>query len=166
VAPRHSLPASPHNTWAGICLARGAREAAIAHFAAAGARAPDHFESNRNLGLQYLETGRVDEAIVRLEAAAAIDATDEELNTGLGVAYMRAGRTADAYRVFLLVRRLYPQNWKAPLGLALLHTYVDRSEEARQLLDEALELGGAQAHKEASSNPVLAELLKSSPVSD
>ena len=97
---------------------------------------------------------------------AVIDATDEELNTGLGVAYMRAVRTADAYRVFLLVRRLYPHNWKAPLGLALLHTYVDRSEDARRLLDEALELGGAPARKEASSSPVLAELLKSSPASD
>ena len=164
--PRHPLAASAHNNMAGICLARGEREAAIAHFEQAADLAPEHFESNRNLGLQYLEMGRVDEAIARLEAAAAIDATDEELNTGLGVAYVRAGRTADAYRVFLLVRRLYPQNWKAPLGLALLHTYVDRSEEARQLLDESLELGGAQARKEASSNPVLAELLKFSPASD
>jgi Flp pilus assembly protein TadD len=151
---------------AGIYLARGEREAAITHFEEAAALQPGHFESNRNLGLQYLETGRVDEAIARLEAAAAIDATDEELNTGLGVAYMRAGRTADAYRVFLLVRRLYPQNWKAPLGLALLHTYVDRSEEARRLLGEALELGGAQARKEANASPVLAELLESSPASD
>ena len=164
--PRHSLAASAHNNLAGICLARGDREAAIAHFEQAAALEPDHFESNQNLGLQYLEMGRVEEAIARLEAAAAVDATHEGVNTGLGVAYVRAGRTADAYRVFLLVRRLYPQNWKAPLGLALLHTYVDRSEDARKLLDEALELGGAQARKEANASPALAELLKSSAASD
>jgi tetratricopeptide (TPR) repeat protein len=164
--PRHALAASAHNNLAGIHLARGDREAAIANFEQAVALEPDHFESNRNLGLQYLEMGRGDEAIARLEAAAAIDATHEETNTGLGVAYMRAGRTADAYRIFLLVRRLYPQNWKAPLGLALLHTYVDRSEDARQLLDEALELGGAQARKEANASPALAELLEPSPASD
>ena len=164
--PRHPLAASAHNNLAGIQLARGDPEAAIAHFEQAAALEPEHFESNQNLGFQYLEMGRVDEAIARFEAAAAIDATHEEVNTGLGVAYVRAGRTADAYRTFLLVRRLYPHNWKAPLGLALLHTSANRSEEARQLLDEALELGGAQAREGANASPVLAELLKRSSASD
>jgi FimV-like protein len=58
-----------------------------------------------------------------------------------------------------LVRRLYPRNWAAPLGLAVLHAASEDPEGARKLLDEALELGGEAAKTEAARYPVLSEML-------
>ena len=49
----------------------------------------------------------------------------EAANATLAMAYLRKGRNQDAYRSFLLVRRLYPHNWVAPLGLAVLHAASD-----------------------------------------
>jgi hypothetical protein len=40
------------------------------------------------------------------------------------------------------VRRLYPDNWFAPLGLAVLFAATERPEQAKPLLDDVLRLGG------------------------
>jgi Flp pilus assembly protein TadD len=68
---------------------------------------------------------------------------------------MQSGRNQDAYRSFLLVRRLYPENWVAPFGLALLHTGSGQQEQARELLEESFRLGGERARNEARNYPVL-----------
>ena len=60
----------------------------------------------------------------------------------------------------LLVRRLYPRNWAASLGLAVLHARAEQGEQARELLDEALQLGGEAARGSAASFPILQDLLK------
>ena len=73
------------------------------------------------------------------------------------MAYLRKGRNQDAYRSFLLVRRLYPRNWVAPLGLAVLHAASEDSERARELLGEALDLGGEAARAEAARYPALSD---------
>ena len=72
---------------------------------------------------------------------------------------MEKGRGQDAYRAFTLVRRLYPENWFAPLGLAVLYAATERPDEARPLLDEAFRLDEAIARAEAANDPALAPLL-------
>ena len=75
------------------------------------------------------------------------------------MAYLRLGRAEEAYKSFLLVRRLYPANWRAPLGLAVLHAGSGQPEPARKFLDEALSNGGRAARAEVAGYPVLQALL-------
>ncbi len=57
------------------------------------------------------------------------------------------------------MRRLYPDNWFAPLSLAVLFAATERPEQARPLLADALRLGGDVARNEAAGYPALAPLL-------
>jgi hypothetical protein len=72
---------------------------------------------------------------------------------------MEKGRGQDAFRALTLVRRLYPDNWFAPLGMAVLFAATERPEQAKPLLDEALRLGGDVARITAEGYPPLAPLL-------
>jgi tetratricopeptide (TPR) repeat protein len=148
-----------HNNLGAIALDRGDVDSARDHFERAVKAAPGHLESRYNLALVDLEAGRLDEAIALLEGAVATAPNHELVNVRLGLAYLEAGRGDDAFRTFTLVRRLYPENWVALLGLAVLHAANGRPDEARPLLATALELGGAQALETARGYPVLADLL-------
>ena len=81
----------------------------------------------------------------------------------LAGAYLEKGRGQDAYRALTLVRRLYPDNWFAPLGLAVLHAAKQQPDQARPLLDEALRLGGEDARNTAAGYAALAPLLGPAP---
>ena len=106
------------------------------------------------------------EANPLLEEAAALAPNHERVHSSLGMAYLLAGRNHDAYRCFLLVRRLYPRNWVPALVLALLHAGAGDEAKARELLADALDLGGEAARAEAGNYPVLAGLLTGAPGSD
>ncbi len=155
--PDHSHAVSALNNLANLHLARGEQDLAIARFEQAVKASPRHFESRFNLGVQYLQTDRIDKGIAMLEEAAALQPNHEAANATLAMAYLRKGRNQDAYRSFLLVRRLYPRNWVAPLGLAVLHAASEDSERARELLGEALDLGGEAARAEAARYPALSD---------
>ncbi len=159
LAPDHPHAVSALNNLANLHLARGEQDLAIARFEQAVKASPRHFESRFNLGVQYLQTDRIDEGIAMLEEAATLQPNHEAANATLAMAYLRKGRNQDAYRSFLLVRRLYPRNWVAPLGLAVLHAASEDSEGARELLGEALDLGGEAARTEAARYPALSEVL-------
>jgi len=163
LAPEHPHAVSALNNLGNIYLARGKQDAAIAAFERAVQASPRHFESRFNLGVQYLQTNRIDEGIAMLEQAAALQPNHEAVNATLAMAYLQTGRNQDAYRSFLLVRRLYPSNWSAPLGLAVLHAASEDPEGARKWLGVALELGGDAARDEAARYPVLGELLARPP---
>jgi len=94
-----------------------------------------------------------------LEQAVALRPDHEAGNEALAMAYLQEGRNQDAYRTFLLLRRLYPQNWSAPLGLAALHAASNDPEGAKKLLAEALDLGGDVARNAARRYPALTEAL-------
>ncbi len=98
-----------------------------------------------------------------LEEAATLQPNHEAANATLAMAYLRKGRNQDAYRSFLLVRRLYPRNWSAPLGLAVLHAASEDPTGARKLLGEALDLGGEAARTEAARYPALSAMLATPP---
>jgi len=159
LAPDHPHAVSALNNLANLHLTRGEQDLAIARFEQAVKASPRHFESRFNLAVQYLQTDRIDVGIAMLEEAAALQPNHEAANATLAMAYLRKGRNQDAYRSFLLVRRLYPRNWAAPLGLAVLHAASDDSEGARKLLDEAIDLGGEAARTEAARYPALSETL-------
>ena len=72
---------------------------------------------------------------------------------------MEKGRGEEAYRALSLVRRLYPDNWFAQFGMAVLFAATERPEQARPLLDDALRLGGDVARTTAEGYPALAPLL-------
>jgi tetratricopeptide (TPR) repeat protein/predicted AlkP superfamily pyrophosphatase or phosphodiesterase len=140
--PEHPQAASALNNLGSIHIEQGELDEGIARFEQAVKASPRHFESRYNLAVQYLRVGRLDEGIPLLEQGVALAPNHEALNTTLAQAYLREGRNEDAFRGFLLVRRLYPGNWVAPLGLAALHAASERPEQARALLGEALALGG------------------------
>lgn len=157
--PDHPEAALVHNNLGAIALDRGDAETAAEHFEQAVARAPRNLESRYNLALIYIDQRQIDKAIENLEAAALVDPNHELVNMRLGIAYLEAGQGEDAFRTFTLLKRLYPQNWMAPLGLAVLHAANDRPEQARELLGQALKMGGPQALQTARGYPVLAELV-------
>ena len=55
--------------------------------------------------------------------------------------------------------RLYPESWRAAIGLAVIHAGRGQRGRARELLGEALEHGGAEARSRAAKLPPLAPLL-------
>ncbi len=57
------------------------------------------------------------------------------------------------------MRRLYPENWFAPLGMVVLFAATERPDEARPLLEEAFRLGGDVARTTAAGYSALAPLL-------
>jgi len=162
-----ALEASPNdleaskalNNLGAIYLDRGETDSAAEKFEAAVAAGPGHLEAHYNLALIRLDQGRLEEAIGLLERAAAIEPNHEVVTTKLAYVYLEAGRGDDAYRSFLLVRRLYPRNWSAPLGLAVLLAASGQPAEAQAQLAEALRLGGDSARSQASAYPVLADLV-------
>jgi predicted Zn-dependent protease len=123
---------------------------------------PGHLGSRYDLAVQFLARDRIDDAIPLLQQAAAVRPNHELLNVTLGTAYLLAGRGEDAYKSFLLGRRLYPANRGAPLELAVLHARAKQPDEARHSLDVALELGGTAARQRAGAFPVLQPLLAAS----
>jgi tetratricopeptide (TPR) repeat protein len=157
--PRHPLAAAVLNNLGTVHLDRGETQQAIASWEQAVAASPVQFEARYNLASQYLGQGKLDEAILLLEAAAALSPNHETLHTRLARAYMKKGRGEDAFRALSMVRRLYPENWFAPLGLAVLFAATEQPDHARPLLIDALRLGGQLAREEAANYPVLAPLL-------
>jgi tetratricopeptide (TPR) repeat protein len=161
--PEHPLYAAALNNLGTVQLDRGRKDLAMARWEEAVTASPAQLEARYNLATQYLEQERVDEAIPLLEQAAGLAPNHELVHLRLGRAYMLKGRGQDAWRTLTLVRRLYPENWNAALGLAALNEASGQPDEARKLLDEALRLGGEKARDEAASYPALAPLLAEAP---
>ncbi|MCP4663727.1 MAG: tetratricopeptide repeat protein [bacterium] len=157
--PAHPEAAKALNNLGVVHLARGEVERAAGRFAQARAASPVNIESRYNLARIHLAGGRTEEAVELLEEAAALRPNHELVSVRLGMAYLLLGRHQDAYKSLLLVRRLYPRNWEAALGLALLHADAGQGEQAKELLDDALRLGGEAARRQAAEYPLLKELL-------
>ena len=103
----------------------------------------------------YFSGVRLDESIEQLERVARLRPDDERVHASLGMAYLRKGRGEDARKTLLHLRRLHPDNWIAPLGLALLHAGQDEPQEACELLGEALHLGREAARDAAGKETPL-----------
>ncbi|MCP3980533.1 MAG: tetratricopeptide repeat protein [bacterium] len=163
LSPRHPAAAFAYNNLGDVHMRRGDTGLARDSFARATDAAPGHVESHYNLGALNLAEGKIDEAIVFLEKAVALAPDHEAVHSNLGMAYLRKGNNEGAYKSFVLVRRLYPNNWVGPLGLALLHAGSGQRDEARRLLEESLRVGGDVAREEAQHYPLLRELQAGAP---
>jgi tetratricopeptide (TPR) repeat protein len=159
LAPKDPDAPAARNNLGGLLLARGDAARALEHFEAALSAAPYNLESRYNAALIHLDHGRAEQAIGLLEEAAKLQPDHEQVNLRLGMAYLGAGKGQDAYRCLLLVRRLYPRNWAATVGLAVLHARAQELDTAKELLAEALQQGGEDARALAAGFPVLTPLL-------
>ena len=113
----------------------------------------------RNSDMETLNL-RQYEALGPFEIKNELAALAQEAGSKQGLTYLNAGRGQDAYRCLLLVRRLHPENWTATVGLAALHARAQETDQARELLAEALQRGGDDARAFAAGFPVLAPLLE------
>ena len=159
LAPKDPEAPAARNNLGAILLAQGETDGALAQFEAALRAAPQNLEARFNAAIVHLDRGRAVEGIELLEQAAELEPNHEQVNLRLGLAYLDAGRGEDAYRCLLLVRRLHPENWRATLGLAVLHAGAEDRDQARALLEEALQRGGEEARTAAAGFPILVPLL-------
>lgn len=139
--PDHPQGAYALNNMGAIRREQGRDDEALVHFEDAAERLPGHLESRFNAAMIYRERGELGDAIARLEQAAAIEPNHELVQLQLGLARLESGATEDAYRSLLTVRRLYPRNWQAAIGLAVIEVAQGRVDEADALVTEALSLG-------------------------
>ena len=166
LAPDGEDAPATHNNLGTIFLELGQSGRALAEFEAALRGSPYHLESRFNAALIHLERGDLGSGIVYLEQAAALNPNHEQVLVRLGFAYLAALRGDDARRSLLVVRRLYPQNWTASIGLAVLAVRAGEPEEAQTLLTAGLEAGGDAARGLASEFPLLASFLDGDEASD
>jgi tetratricopeptide (TPR) repeat protein len=158
-SPKDPEVAKAHNNLGDIYLRRGDVAKARERFRSAVDGSPVNLEARYNLAmLEMEEGGDLQRAVTLLEEAARLQPNHEQVTVRLGMAYLRAGRAEDSHRSFLLVRRLYPQNWVAPLGLALVFAANEQPDEAKKHLGEAVRLGGDRARQAASGYPLLEKL--------
>jgi tetratricopeptide (TPR) repeat protein len=155
---RHPLACLALNNLGALHRAAGRVDQALDCYERAAAASPTHVESRFNAAMIYLERGRVNDAIASLEQAAALQPNHEQIQVQLGLAYLRDGRADDAARCFSLVRRLYPQNWTAAIGLAAVRAAAGDVEQARALLADGVRLGGDEARSFAAGFAALAAL--------
>ncbi len=156
--PKNPEASAAFNNLGAIHQARGEIDRAAERFEQAVESSPFNLEARYNLAVIYLARDRVAEAVDLLERAARLEPNHELVNVRLGWAYLRLARNDDAYKSLLLVRRLYPGNWEASLGLALLYASAGELDRARQLLDDAYRSGGAAARRRAADFPLLEKL--------
>lgn len=152
---RHPLSAFAWNNLGALHADASRLDEALAAYERAAAASPAHLESRFNAAMIRVERGDMVEAVTLLEQAAQIAPTHELVQTQLGLAYLRAERVEEAFRSLLLVRRLYPTNWTATIGLAALRAAEGNADEARALLDEAVARGGDDARAFAAGFPAL-----------
>ena len=149
----HSHAAFAMNNLGAIHRDRGDPERALTLFEGAAKRFPKHIESRFNAAMIHLTASRFGKVISLLEEAAAVDPSHELVHQQLGLTYLFADRTEDAYRPLLLVRRRYPANWRATVGLAVVQAARRETADAKLLLKEAVSLGGADARAFAARFP-------------
>lgn len=143
--PGHPQAAFALNNLGAIYRDRGEVDKALENFEAAAERFAGHIESRFNAGMVHLERGDTEAAIVRFREAAAIEPNHELIQQQLGLALLTSGDAEGAYLSLLTVRRLYPKNWRAALGLAAIQSAQGNDKESKALLESGLALGGPGA---------------------
>jgi tetratricopeptide (TPR) repeat protein len=113
-----------------IALAKGDKEAAIAAFLAAAARAPIDPAPLVRAGEIELQLGRMDEGMARLEEALDLDPGHADALRLLGTAYRADGDLAAAERLFKDWADYAPDSQEAHLALAELLVERGNKESA------------------------------------
>lgn len=111
-----------------------------------GAKGPDSWQEQYDLGVQYLDEGSHEEAIQAFTAAIEMDSQAAQAYVGRGQAYMGSGETEENlsaarsdYEAALDLDDTLPEAW---LGLADVYVLRGNPEKAQSLLEEARDKTG------------------------
>jgi tetratricopeptide (TPR) repeat protein len=119
--------------------AEWATEASI--FAATVRDSPDSFRALANLGRVYLEAGDAERALASLTKALSLASTPTEeaiVHANRALAHGLAGRHADAVREYRRAIELKGADAQIYTNLAGTYLAMDRADEARHALEEAI----------------------------
>ncbi len=142
---RYALERNPdawlaHNNLGNVLLARGERDAAIAHFERALQLYPDYAEGEYNLALAEVGAGRLNEAVRHYAASLRLEPRNGDARNNLGNAYLRLGRGPEAVAEYAEAVRLDPANVEARCNLGVGLMRLGRRDEAVAQYREALRL--------------------------
>ena len=97
------------------------------------------------LGQMHAESGEVPEAISAFEAGLALEPSLPDLQYNLGTVLGRAGRYPESAAAMLEALKSQPQRHEARFAAGMALLLSDRSGEAKQLLEEGLDLDPGHA---------------------
>ncbi len=117
---------------------------AVKAFARAASRDPNSARAHKNLGLTYLDEGRVTEALRELVAACLIEPADAEAHVAIGRIHLDAGRHDAAVRALGRAVELVPGHHEARYALATALTRLGDTDAAAREFD-AFERSSRQA---------------------
>jgi tetratricopeptide (TPR) repeat protein len=98
----------------------------------------DNWLAHHNLGVAYLEQGRLAEAVTHLEQALRIKPNYTNAHLNLGSVYSSMGRFSDAEREYRLTIELKPEKVEAYNNLGKLYLDQNRPDEAYVWFQQAL----------------------------
>jgi Flp pilus assembly protein TadD len=122
---------------------------------------PDMPEPRRNLGLELLRVGTMQEAYDQLTIAATLDPNAADVDNDLGLALVGLGRTREAEEAFRTELRLRPEGKHADFNLGKLLLDGGRPVDALPYLERATAL--APDDPEAQGRKVMALALTGRP---
>ncbi len=110
--------------------------------------------SERDLGLQALQSGDFNQAITHLESATNENSQDYEAHLYLGVAYGQAGRHNDSVTTLTNAVILQPANAQARFNLGLAMEQAGYPVQAKEALQQALQLQPDYAKAQEALNRI------------
>jgi tetratricopeptide (TPR) repeat protein len=146
-----------HNNLAGVLIARGAVEEAVAHVERALVLKPDYAEARNNLGLALASRGRLDEALAQYRRALELEPAYAEAHNNLGFLLARRGQVDEAIAHYRRALEIDPGLARAHYNLAEALTALGKTDEAGSQLRMALALRPEYAEAHNSLGVILAE---------
>ena len=107
----------------------------------------DNWVARNNLGLVYLEAGKVDEAIVHLTEAVKAKPSFALAHFNLGVAYAEKYELEKAIEAFGWVLRFEPRNEEARYSIGRIHVVQGEKQLAMEQYRELQKIGSPLASK-------------------
>lgn len=109
-------------------------------------KSPSLAYARNNLGIIYMEDGRLDDAMREFNAAIRLKPDHERAYNNLGMVYARSGRIAEAAKAFREALALRPDNAKAHNNLGVLYAGQGRLKEAELEFRTAITLKPGEAN--------------------
>jgi tetratricopeptide (TPR) repeat protein len=118
----------------------GRHDDAKKHYQAAVDLRPAHFRAHHRLGRSLAREGKLDEAIAHFKTAIRLSPDEKQFHSSLGEAYLRRGDFAQAEAEFRRVLESPFSHAATLVKLARALIGQGRTDEARDVLDQALRM--------------------------
>ena len=155
---REAAGAALHVNRAGIALAEGRHEEAVAEYRLAVAADPDHATARSELGMLLAAGGDLAGARVELEAARRLEPEISSHHEALARVLAAEGRELEAIPLFRRAVELDPQRATAHLQLGAALARSGSLREAQESFNRALELDPASSAARLGRAEVMLEL--------